>query len=518
MKMQIYIQLATLVLVGLSFISNEVIQTYIPFIISLITLIFVALIIIRREYQEIRLTSTNITIFLFVLLNIIFLFDFVYFTRSLSQIIFYIQCFVLFITIQQFSTEKYILIVSKAFVILTTVFGIFSFTNFIEIGLLSNLRLSGIVGSSDIYAGFLIIPFLLSIYFIYTETVIWQKRLWYFCSAIILTSLFLTFSIHTWIILILLLLYFYRKQIKEPNAIIKPILFVATISFLVFCTVWYMAKQTMLHRDSVAIEQAVRYEENNPKVNFFSSRLDYFSDALMVASYHPIIGYGAGLYTDVLRMYKPYYATGYIADPHNWFLKILVENGLLVAIVFVVFVLLYFIEIKLRLKNANNLANIVFVGLLASVLNGLMSPDWSMNQVFLIWIIFASLLYGYLAKINDVNQVYRIIPKWFIYVLLFVVIISTIISTQFLRADIARIEGDRYYINKNNDGALMSYFRSASLNPQEPSTWYKIWQVYYSMNKLEPAKNSIEKAIELYEQNVTYMSALDKTKKALYGL
>jgi tetratricopeptide (TPR) repeat protein len=235
----------------------------------------------------------------------------------------------------------------------------------------------------------------------------------------------------------------------------------------------------------------------------------------------PVVGFGSGMYAQALRMYKTDPNFGSFADPHNWALKMLVENGFIVTIIFVIFIVTFFLEIIRLIRKRKEISYLViflFTGIVASTIHGLMDFDWSINQLLIIFFIFSGSLYGYLINTKEgsieVREIHYL-PSWAKYILLILTIIAAIISIQFLRADLVRARGDVFYMQKDYENALNSYFESVTLNSHEPLTWYNLWRVYYSMNKFGPAKNSIQKAIEIFPENGIYWGTLARTEEML---
>ena len=493
-----------------------------------IALISCLLLFVASRFDiKIHRSTINSTLFLYFISLLIFLPFSLLLIRSVALTAWIISFVTIFILSQNLINEESRLInISKILVILTTLFGILSLSNFIKIGLTSYTRLEGIIGSHNVYGGFLIIPFLLSIYFLFKENNNWQKRLWYLCSSVILVSLVLTFSRGTWFSIVLAglisIIFFWRKFVSDLTSFkkaIKPTAILIISSFILFCGVWYIAKQTTINRDPNKPLDTAIYPQQNLEQNAFVARLNYYEDAWNTFLQSPVTGFGAGMYAQSLRIYKTDPSFGSFADPHNWILKNLVENGLIVTSLFTIFIGAFFWQISKMIRKRKEISYLpifIFIGLLGGTIHGLMDFDWSINQLLIIFFIFAGSLYGYLLNVGDNNQnIIKYFPDWVKYVLLVVIIIFSIISIQILRADLVRARGDVFYAQKDNENALNSYFESVTLNSHEPITWYNLWRVYYSMNKFVPAKNSIQKAIEIFPENGIYWGALARTEEML---
>ncbi len=403
--MQLFFHLATFIILLTVFVSNGVFDIYKSFIVFLIIFAFSLLYFFKSENYKIRITLLNVLFSIFTILGIIFIFSTYNFNNSLSYSLFCLQCLFLFIFLQQISSENLVRQVLKSLVVLTTIFGIFSFTIYIETGLLAGYRLSGFVGPAGFYGLFLIAPLIISFYLLYNENRFWPRCLWYFTTVIIFTSLFLTFAYLAWFVLIIILLcglFVFRKRIININkkSLFKSILLVLTLSFVLFCGIWYMARQSTMNQVREQNYQSVQHDKS-----------DY--------------------------------------------------------------------------------------------------------RAVLIWFILMSLFYGQYLKKKITSPMDTYIPGWSLYVLLIFSIVCLIISIQLLRADRAILKGDKYLQNKNYDIALSNYFQSLTYNSYNDVAWYKIWKVYYAMNRFELAKNSINRAIALERRNGVYWASLALSNKAL---
>jgi len=496
----------------------------------LIVLISILLLFIYSKFNiKIQRTVTNYLFATFVVASIILVPFSLLVVRSVSSLIWILSYFVIFLLCQVIVTnEVKILNFSKILVALTALFGTFSLSNFISIGLTSYTRLDGIIGTHNVYGGFLIIPFLLSIYLLLEEKGKWQKRLWYICATIIFTSLFLNFSYLAWLSILIALilssiLFWNNIKTKLQSSKLSPILNVALITivltFVLFCSLWYMARQTTLDRAN--IPQSIElYAQKQAEEGSLGARLTFAGDAWNLFTHAPIIGFGSGMYADTLRMFKTDTIHNSFADPHSWILKMLAENGLIVTIIYILLIGSLFVEMTNMIRKRKEfswLAIIIFTGLIGSTIHAFVDSDWSINQLLLIFYIFAGCLYGYLfntKKKDEKNTQY--FPSWVSYILLVIIIISTIVSIQFLRADLARERGDILYNTVlDKDIVINNYFQSITYNSHEPQTWYNLWHVYYSMNKFEQAENSIQKALEIFPESGIYWGALARTEEML---
>ena len=128
--------------------------------------------------------------------------------------------------------------------------------------------------------------------------------------------------------------------------------------------------------------QAINYNDaESLQDNAASSRLDFWRRAWDIFKDRPLTGGGLESFADYHRQYlqPPYY---YSADPHNFYLKTLVETGIFGFVVFTFFAVgLGYCLIRLLLKirdgfgdqNENITAKIFLVAMAGGVFTGLMN-------------------------------------------------------------------------------------------------------------------------------------------------
>ncbi len=435
--------------------------------VSTLLIIFSIFLLIISSYpdKKIQKTPQNILVLILIAFTLIALFFSFLSPNSLEVAVWLIWFFTLFIYCQKL-VERFNLLVnlSKIFVFIVTIFGILSISKYIQIGLVAGLKLDGIIGVYYIYANFLILPLLLSIYLVFHAKGKGQKTLWFISSAILLSSFVLTFSLGSWISLIiacLISLLLFQKKIKENllklnrKLVFKRTVILIFLSFSVFCGIWYMVQQTAFSK--VATE------------------------AVDVT-----VSYGQGY-----------------------------EN-LIIIFIFIAFVALLFWEMFKSIyqkKGFSWLVIVIFTALVASTVNSLGDGEINLNHL-LVFYIFAGSLSGYLYQIGGHREKYM--HYWVSYIIIFFVILSAIVALQSLRADLARERGDLLYFNYNDsEEAIKSYFESITYNSHEPLTWYSLWRVYYSSGQYDLAKNSIKKALELSPGDQIFVKFLRETEKRM---
>ena len=252
--------------------------------------------------------------------------------RSVVPVLWGLIYLAIFLLLQGIVRSKQMLTaMSGFFVIITTLYCFVPIYVFIGNGLSSYTRLVGMGGNHNIYGGFLIVPFFLSVYLLSRNGPILYRLFWSISSAIISSSIILTFSRGTWlsIVVILLVLPFIFKKFYSLESI-KPLIkwFVSLVVFTAIITtgIWFAARQSTVAYNPTQVSNIDVFSNQDSESNAFTARLHYFGDAVMTFSHSPVVGFGLGTYASDLRIYKTDPNFGSFADPHNWLLKMLVEG------------------------------------------------------------------------------------------------------------------------------------------------------------------------------------------------
>ncbi len=462
--------------------------------------------------------------------------------HSVQAVIWWIVYLGIFLSFQGIVRDERILKwISGIFVALTAIFGVMSILAFIQIGLTAYNRLDGIVGNHNVYGGFLLIPLLLSLYFSFKGSPIWQRILWIISSVIIFSSIILTFSRGTWLSLVaavIISLVLFRKSLvslaKAGGWNFKKPLFVSGVliasTVLMTGGIWLAARHNTVASNLVHSANTIVFSNEDSDNNAFTARLHYFADALRTFTHNPLIGFGSGNYASALRIFKTDPNYGSFADPHNWLLRMMVEDGIFAALLFVIFLGSYFWEIWKLIKgrlisepSCNSWLFVsIFTGLIASTVHGLMDFDWSYNLVLLVFFCFAGALYGVIQEYPEFKrQIAKPLPAWINYAYIVVLIVACLVTLQIFRATSARAIGDYDLSIKHSSKdtintvlAIDDYNESVKLNPYDPLTQYYLWGASYDLGDYKAARISIEKAISLFPQSGTYYSALATTDEA----
>jgi len=157
---------------------------------------------------------------------------------------------------------------------------------------------------------------------------------------------------------------------EERKKFVKPLLTVMGLLFGVYIAV------SLIYSRSTIIDRFLlrNYHEDKLSVD---RRLVMYGQALELFTQAPVLGVGLGNYKDNVqivysrfggRVYEPYYKIlqNVYAYPHNWYLTVLAENGI-VGFVVLLWMLMRFFEIDFRLSKTLRLEQLWTFAALSSI-------------------------------------------------------------------------------------------------------------------------------------------------------
>ena len=418
---------------------------------------------------------------------------------ALQNAIYLFQSFYFLLIASQNFGYSYIKRILQFLIVIGSIFSVFAFSKFIEIGQLSNNYLDGLFGLRLVSAGYVSFLLFISIYFSLQKSDKY-KHLWILCSAILLNALIYSgsylFIIQT---LVFFAIYYFIKnkelkfRIVFNREIIKISCSILLVAFILYCGILYFARNTTLQNTDKINQELLSLNQNKIHQNNSTAMGDYLSDNLYLFLSRPFngLGYGLGnLATESVRETLNY---GEYTEQYSLPLKILVENGIILFILFAVFT--YQIISKFCQKLKGNLQkDIIYLSilLLSYFIYSLYSSALSINKTYIIFIIVVSLLYGYLinGQYKKIGYYHKIFAYYF---LLITAIFCAIVTLQISRSVMYKNIGLSF--EKMDNSALTYFVHASSLNPFDDGIWYIIGQIYFAQNKFDQAKFSLEEAI-----------------------
>ncbi len=200
------------------------------------------------------------------------------------------------------------------------------------------LRLISTFFQHNAFAGFLILPIILSLWLFFEEEK-WGYVLWATAVVFLLTGFFLTFSRGGFLSLgaaLLVFFIFLWRACQSPRAFVMRcglILFLITISALFAYSIFYAKR---LEAETSGSSLAAPYSHELSGETGITSRLVYMKYAAELFRERPFIGFGLGAFATEARRIQDdvrFFST----DPHNLYLRFAAELGGIGGILFFLF-------------------------------------------------------------------------------------------------------------------------------------------------------------------------------------
>lgn len=300
------------------------------------------------------------------------------------------------ITSQSLSSSKNLRLLAIVFAITGFAAGIYGIVSFFQ---LPNLAIgtASFFGWRNLFAGFILLtlPLLFSLFLVSKKKI---TTVLFGASAILLAvNLYLTFSQAAWLALLpafFIVVVFSKKIISRKTLVTKLACF-ALMSILLASLLLF------LHQKSHPNQGEDLAAANTVQSLSLENRFDYWKTSLQIIKHDPFLGIGLGNFKTLYTHYQQN-IWSYSVSPHNIFLLLATEIGILGTLFFVLFLLKtggLGISI-LRSKNFNHdplflsFALGIFASLVSSFLHNLVDLDWEIPSLFLLFFIEAGMLFG----------------------------------------------------------------------------------------------------------------------------
>lgn len=187
-------------------------------------------------------------------------------------------------------------------------------------------RITSIFAQSDVFGGFLLLMFPAALTLFILVSTIWEQFIFGSAAIFLGGALFLTFSRGTWIAasIIILLLLIITIQ-KKAHFLLRRLLVMGALYliFLLFLNFLHPAKTSLINQLHSRASSIKNLEDSS-----VTARFSFWKGAIKMALAHPLLGVGEGNFGKFFPKYQNefYY---YSRFPHNWYLQIAAETGLI---------------------------------------------------------------------------------------------------------------------------------------------------------------------------------------------
>jgi O-antigen ligase/Tfp pilus assembly protein PilF len=323
---------------------------------------------------------------------------------ALETFLHFLAYFLLFFLIFNFiDSQKLIRYFAYLTLFLGTILSVWGIYNFILSESFGSLRLISTFGWHIPFGEFLMYPLFLSLGFLFLKPPNLSSKI---LLVPVLSLFFITFYLnHTrgawlsFIVISFFLFLFFRKNIFRKEVVIS-----ATLIILLSLTGIYGLQQIKANQAAKLSQEASFTGAETLQENAITARLHFWKVAFEIFKDKPLSGGGLASYQSLHKQYlkPPFY---YSSDPHNFYLKVLAETGIVFFFVFlgVAASLFYYSfqilkKIRSRLKTETQFrkSDAFLVGMIggttAALFHNLINVGWFFPANFIIFFLFAGII------------------------------------------------------------------------------------------------------------------------------
>lgn len=222
-----------------------------------------------------------------------------------------------------------------------------------------------------------------------------------------------------------------------------------------------------------------------------TDRLSYWKGGIEMFKEKPWLGWGLGSYKDIYPRFQTR-ADSYAKYPHNYYVGVLSETGIVGAVPFYLFILtlLYWGIKRYKERIGENkgeiLSSVIFLSVLGSVLHSGVDFDWRFGANFIAFFAFSGLFLNQEVMQNISRAGGKINKHLLTYIggIIFIIIALVLgYSFNYFR------QGKSLEKNKRYKEALESYKKGTSINPH-PQYLLRKGILSYSFGKIEEAEKT----------------------------
>jgi len=334
------------------------------------------------------------------------------------------------------------------------------------------------------FAGYLLFAWPLAIHFLFKER---KKIVWLLVLSVLLSAFILTGSRGadiSFFIVILAYGLFFRKEIIRNRYWLIAALLIVFGTVLIFS---YSKPDNFFDRSKLS-EASVLDASSSIKLDYWLASFKIFKDNFF-------FGAGPASFQTIYPIYQPNpISSG--KYPHNWFLELLAEGGVIAALLFAVFIYFVFYRV-LKNGRSDSFKMALLAGVLGSVIHNLVDIDWHFSANFIAFWIFIGFLSNLSVDKHAVEEKEKVskIIRLVIFIVLSALLFKNVI---FIRSYYYYEKGLVAQSQYNFESAGANYKKSLFLNPH-PDYLRKYGIILFTLGinteNSEVKRNYLEKAL-----------------------
>lgn len=361
---------------------------------------------------------------LFLILFILFFFISFVLSQTknvgLFELILFVSSVFLYIFI---SSQKWKTGIFEKFLILTLLIGVFAslygYYDYISepfnrLASTFGISIYKFVSYPNAFANFLIALVPIPFYFLHKKIPKNIKVLLVISIVIILTALFLTYSRGAYLTLvamaILHIVILAISKAKPKELIKKFVLIFLLVLVSIILTIPINQIRKLNHQDVISFTEKVSFESDEQTVSA-TNRMDFWKGSALIFADNPYFGTGPGSFEYVFPAYQESFL-GNSNSPHNFFLKILSENGIFAAVFIIMFLIWLFYSTLRNYKDITKaekaLLFVLFISVSGNLLHNMI--DYNLNFVSTILLLFAFL--GMIGSVKNKYSGFKMPEIW----------------------------------------------------------------------------------------------------------
>ncbi len=353
---------------------------------------------------------------------------------------------------------------------------------FVKKAFINGTRISSFFRYPNTFAGFLLVPFFVSMYILHGVDGKRKKFFLYIASAFILFVIYLASSRGSYIVLLISLffIFIFSKQSR------KALLFEYGTVFLlsaVFYMINYKLFEPSIYTNYERVKTLLKFFGGESNQSLYD-RIVLAKDSMNIFIHHPLFGTGLGTFKDAMLKYRV--NLFFAREPHSILFKIIAESGIIGLVSLLGF---FFQKIRDGIRKSPYLT----IALSSLLFHSFLDLDFAYPLVVVMIFIGLALtdadINGCIFSISNRKNLYAAVIVGAIVVF---ILVPNFISAVYLKAG-------NYVFSKGYTNKAISYYNiSVKLQPSDAETHSKIALAYKKEAYSSECKKYLDKAIGEY--------------------
>jgi tetratricopeptide (TPR) repeat protein len=368
---------------------------------------------------------------------------------------------------------------------------------------------------SDVFAGYLILLIPTAASFAFSSEDRIRQLLYSMTAFFMMITLFFTSSRGAILIFIFICILWTAFAYQK-----KPILAKFSLGILLFCiSTAFIYLSLFKHKFTL---KSIYMKAVNPQSWFtaIGARLSFWIGGIKIFIHHPVLGSGPNTFGRLFPQYQKYFFW-YSRFPHNFYIQLLSDQGMINFLLFSSLIMLILIQgfksLKTETKNY-----FLLLGLTCGFLAGSLHLFIDVDSNFLSWSVLFWAEGGLILALTARDTDNPTVSKTLKYLLGFILVILILFQGAALSASLLNHQAEKYFSRGKLKTALIKAEKAAKLFPldsnyfnQESLIEVGLYQKYDKKSWIIKAEKSLNKAIELDPDKPLYLGEMSEIVERL---